>query len=240
MTPWSPSTNCTARVQCTKPLHGWQPVCTQRLWDAQVKDPILALCPTCWMEEEAPDHLSLWDQCQGVWHRLFNLYSKWHTVNPTIQLAAAIFKISCILWTVSVAKSNLLIFLDFDQSTNVAAGWIEFKLLRSGKQEPRKHPICNLPSVTSSDSSLPSDYSELSHATTATPHTISYTQETYLRSLSKTAHQTPWIDQLDCSLCCSIHLLLVPVWSHLFDIIIHNPLPSSPSETSKMLHSIHD
>jgi hypothetical protein len=26
----------------------------------------------------------------------------------------------------------------------------------------------------------------------------------------------------------------------LFDIIIHNPLPSSPSETSKMLHSIHD
>jgi hypothetical protein len=91
------------QLHCLSPTHQTAPwLATSphpRLRDAQVKDPILALCPTCWMEEEAPDHLSLWDQCQGVWHRPFNLYSKRHTVNPTIQLAAVIFKIYCILWT---------------------------------------------------------------------------------------------------------------------------------------------
>jgi hypothetical protein len=52
----------TARVQRSKLVHRWQPVGTQRLQDAKVKDPHLALCPSCQTEIETPDHLLLCDK----------------------------------------------------------------------------------------------------------------------------------------------------------------------------------
>ena len=59
----------TAQVQRTKLIHRWQPVGTQRLRDAIIKDPALALCPTCRTEIETPDHLFLCDQRQSLRHR---------------------------------------------------------------------------------------------------------------------------------------------------------------------------
>ena len=77
----------TARVQRTKLIHRWQPVGTQRLCDATVKDPILAMCPSCKREVETPDHLFLCDQHQGLRHRLFNPCKKLPIGNHTILLS---------------------------------------------------------------------------------------------------------------------------------------------------------
>ena len=60
-----------ARIQRSKLVHRWQNVGTQRLRDAKVKDPHLALCPTCQTQIETPDHLFLCEQRKGLRYRLF-------------------------------------------------------------------------------------------------------------------------------------------------------------------------
>jgi hypothetical protein len=66
----------TARVQRSKLVHRWQPVGTQRLRDATIKDPHLALCPSCQTEIETPDHLFLCERRQGLRHRLLQSVTK--------------------------------------------------------------------------------------------------------------------------------------------------------------------
>ena len=66
----------TARIQRTKLIHRWQPVGTQRLRDAKIKDPLLALCPTCQHTTETPDHVFLCDQRKSLRHRHYQPVTK--------------------------------------------------------------------------------------------------------------------------------------------------------------------
>jgi hypothetical protein len=75
----------TAKIQRSKLIHRWQPVGTQRLRDAKIKDPALAKCPTCRTKTETPDHLFLCEQRQSLRYRHFQPVQKLHDTNHFTQ-----------------------------------------------------------------------------------------------------------------------------------------------------------
>jgi hypothetical protein len=120
----------TARIQRTKLIHQWQPVGTQRLRDATIKDPLLALCPTCQDTIDTPDHLFLCDQRQSLRHRHYQPITKITHRKPhhpaLVILSNGIYQwLSSELITIQDQVTSLPIFL---QETVSAAIYEQFDI----------------------------------------------------------------------------------------------------------------